>query len=87
VPFFLAADPRKLAPDRAQVWATAFPSRQAAAAHARALAQPYVIVEALTLSEAVRVLQAPQGAPNFLPVASVPAPPPTTVPLAASARR
>jgi hypothetical protein len=67
VPFYVAADPRRLAPARAQVWATAFPSRQAAAAHARALPQPCVIIEARSLSEAVRLLQAPPGAPGSPP--------------------
>jgi hypothetical protein len=63
VPFFVAADPRRLAPPRVQVWATAFPSHQAAAAHAQMLAQPCVIIEALHLAEAVCALRAPLGAP------------------------
>lgn len=87
MPFFVAADPRPLAPGRAQVWATAFPSRDAAAAHARKLAQPYVIVTAPDLAEAVRVLQAPPDAPSSLPVETVPAPPPPSLPLAAFSRR
>jgi hypothetical protein len=87
VPFFVAADPRGLAPARAQVWATAFSSRDAATAHARKLAQPCVIIAALDLAEAVCVLQTTPDAPTSLPVESAPAPPPTSVPLAASSRR
>ena len=71
MPFFVAADPGRLAPARAQVWATAFPSHQAAVAHARKLAQPCVIIAAPTLTEAVRALQDLRGAPGPPPADGV----------------
>ena len=54
VPFFVAVDPRRLAPARVQVWATAFSTREAAAAHARLLSEPCIIVEAPHLTGAVQ---------------------------------
>ena len=72
MPFFLAAEPRPLASDRVAVWATAFPSREAAAAHARTLAQPCVILEAPTLAAAVRLAQRRRGSQASPPVRGAP---------------
>ena len=72
MPFFLVAEPHPLASDRVAVWATAFPSRAAAAAHARTLAQPCVVLEAPNLSGAVRVAQRWQGAQASLPAGGAP---------------
>ena len=60
MPFFVAADPRRLAPGQVRVWATAFPSRAAATAHAQALSEPCVVIEARTLRAAVENARAMQ---------------------------
>jgi hypothetical protein len=62
MPFFVAADPRRLAPNRVQVWATAFPSREAADTRAQMLTEPCVIIEARNLSGALHALRQQYGA-------------------------
>jgi hypothetical protein len=60
MPFFVATEPRRLSPGRACVWATTFPSRAAATAHAQGLRASCVILEARTLEAAVEQARAMQ---------------------------
>ena len=58
MPFFLVAAPPDPVPDRVQVWATPFPTREAAAAHAHRVCERCVIVEARSLQHAIQLVRA-----------------------------
>lgn len=53
MPFFVVMAPRPAAEGRVQVYATAFPSSEAAAAHALQLDGPTVVIEAMSLQQAI----------------------------------
>jgi hypothetical protein len=61
VPFFLVAEPLDRAADRVRIWATAFPTREAAAAHAQRLSVQCMVVEAPNLGQAIQQLRAEQA--------------------------
>jgi hypothetical protein len=58
VSFFLIIAPLVRADGRVQVWATPFPTREAATAHAQRVSAPCVVIEARNLRQAIEQVRA-----------------------------
>ncbi len=58
VPFFVVAASPGPSPGRVRVWATPFPSREAATAYARRLPEPWRVIEAADLPQLIADVRA-----------------------------
>jgi hypothetical protein len=61
MPFFLVADHPRAQGGRVQIWATPYPSREAALGHAQRIHKPCRVIEAAGLQQAIQQVQAGQA--------------------------
>jgi hypothetical protein len=54
MPFFLVADPPRAEGGRVQIWATPYPSQDAALAHAQHIDGPCLVIEATGRAQAIQ---------------------------------
>jgi hypothetical protein len=69
MPFFLVADHPGTERGRVQIWATPYPSREAALAHAQRIAGPCMVIEARNLLGVIQQVRASQASDSPPPAA------------------